>query len=159
MRVNKYCIDKWDKNRDKLKEVIENSKGHHFWDYIDLVKLVIENILNDSEDKYERWDMEEITEIDQGDYQGTKLFIFHRYSYQPNGGDYMITEVGYGSCTVCDTLQSIQWDDYDYEEPNKEPTEGQVKDYMTLCLHLIQQMRSPYWDNSYLIDKDDLKEI
>jgi hypothetical protein len=71
----------------------------------------------------------------------------------------MITEVGYGSCTVCDTLQSIQWDDYDYEDPDKEPTEGQVKDYMTLCLHLIQQMRLPYWDNSYWTDKDDLKEI
>ena len=157
--MNKYCIDKWDKNRDKLKGVIENSKGHHFWDYIDLVKLVIENILNDSEDKYERWDMNDITEIDQGDYQGTKLFIFHRCGYPPNSGDYMITEVGYGSYTAYGTLESIQWDNYNYGGSNKEPTEGQVKDYMTLCLHLIQQMRSPYWDNSYWTFKDDLKEI
>ena len=157
--MNRYCIDKWDKNKNKLKEVIENSNRHRFWDYIDLVKLVIENILNDSEYEYELWDIEKIVEIDQGNYQGTKLFIFHRCGYQPYCSDYMITEVGYGSCSVCDTLYNIQFDNYDYKDPNAKPTERQVKDYMTLCLHFIQQMRSPYWNCSYWIDKDDLKEI
>jgi hypothetical protein len=157
--MNKYCIDKWDKNKDKLKEAIENSDNHKSWDYINLVKLVIENILNNGADEYDRWNTKEIVEIDQGDYQGTKLFIFHRCDYQPSCSDYMITKASYGSCTVCDTLQSIQWGDYDYEDLNKTPTESQVKDYMTLCLHLIQHMRSPYWSNAYWIDRDDLKEI
>jgi len=157
--MNKYCIDKWDKNKEVLKQKIATSKGHHFWDYENLVEMIIKYVLNDSENSYELWDETEIIEVDHGDYQGTLLFLFHRRGYQPSGGDYMITEVGYGSCTVCDTLQSIQWDDYNYEDPEAEPTEQQVEDYMTLCLHLIQQMRCPYWKNSYWIEKEDLKEI
>ena len=48
--------------------------------------------------------------------------------------DYLITHTYYGSCSGCDTLQGIN--SYSCELP----TEEQVKDYMTLALHLVQRM-------------------
>lgn len=153
--MNKYCVDRWDKNKDRLQKRIENSIDHNGWNYVDLVKLVIEEVLNPgAEFKDDTWNSEEITVIDNGDYQGAQLFLFHKDTYQPGPADYMITFEYYGSCSGCDTLMAIQ--DWSYKQ--ELPTEIQVRDYMALCLNLIQQMRSPYWDNSYWIDKDDLKE-
>lgn len=53
--------------------------------------------------------------------------------YQPN--DYYFVKVGYGSCSGCDTLEGIR----NYEDGN--PTEEQVKDYMTLALHVVQGLK------------------
>lgn len=154
--MNKYCVDRWDKNKDRLQKRIENSLDHNRWGYVDLVKLVIEEILNPgAEFEYDTWNSEEITVIDNGDYQGSQLFLFHKDLYQPSPADYLITFEYYGSCSGCDTLMSIQ--DWSYEP--ELPTEKQVKDYMSLCLNLIQQMRFPYWERGYFDEKDERKEI
>jgi hypothetical protein len=71
--------------------------------------------------------------IDDGDYQGTLLFLIPEDTYQPD--NYYYVKVEYGSCSGCDTLESIR--DYDSDTPNDE----QVKDYMTLCLHIIQKFK------------------
>jgi hypothetical protein len=50
----------------------------------------------------------------------------------------LLTYVEYGSCSGCDTLQSIQ------DWSNELPTEQQVKDFMALCRHLVCNMVKPY---------------
>lgn len=157
--MNKYCIDKWDKNKDKLMEVIKNSTNHYHWHYSDLLEMIIDNVLDDSDKSGDVWDSNEIKVIDHGDYQGTLLFLFHRNTYQPGAGDYMMTYVGYGSCSGCDTLMAIQEEGHDYSNPEKLPTEGQVRDYMTLCLHMIQRMKCMYPEDHYHFDRDEMREI
>ena len=153
--MNKYCVSRWDKNKDRLQKRIENSIDHSEWDYKTLVKMIIEEVLNpDAKFEHDTWDSEDIVVIDNGDYQGTQLFLFHKNIYQPSPADYLITFECYGSCSGCDTLMSIQGWNY---KP-KLPTETQVSDYMALCLNLIQQMRFPYWEQGYF-EQDERKEI
>ena len=74
----KYCLNKWQKNSDKLKAYIENELecGHLArCDYEDLLFAVIKKILNDDEQKNYKWDYENITEVDDGHWSGTLLFL------------------------------------------------------------------------------------
>ena len=131
----KICVRKWDENQSRLREVISKSKKHNTWGYKDLVKLTFDTIFNDCE---KLLDTDEITEIDNGDYQGTLIYLIPFNTYQPSEYQYLMTYVGYGSCSGCDTLQGIQgWDD-------KLPTEMQVSDYMTLCKDIITNTIRPY---------------
>jgi len=124
-------ISQWDKNKGKLEEYFKNTKQSEFSDsYLSILKKIFELVLTDEE-----WQLDKITEVDDGDYQGTLLFIIPKDTYQPSVGDYLFTSVSYGSCSGCDTLQGIG--SYDDEIPN----ENQVAEYMTLALHLVQQMK------------------
>lgn len=136
----KFCKDAWNENKDLLEDVIKRDKCINSCNYDYLVKLVIKYILNPSlGDEYGvKFDADHITIIDNGDYQGTLLFMIPREVYQPNAGDYLLTYADYGSCSGCDTLLAIQdWGD-------KLPTEDQVKDYMTLCKDLVCNIVKPY---------------
>lgn len=104
-------------------------KSGHPSDYEDLVKTVVSVITNEENDL----DPERIHKIDDGDYQGTLVFIIGAKGYQPN--DYWYVQVFYGSCSGCDTLQSIRdWEDIS-------PTDTQVRDYMSLALNIVQEIR------------------
>lgn len=112
--------------------------------YFDIVKVVV-GILNDGD---ESPDPERITEIDHGEYQGTLVYVVGCNGYQPS--TYWATSVGYGSCSGCDTLQSIN--SYS-DEP---PTAEQVADYMTLALHIVQEFRQVCgysWDDESEVSK------
>ncbi len=50
----------------------------------------------------------------------------------------MFTCVGYGSCSGCDAIKSIH--EYDLLYPNRK----QIKSYISLALHLIQNMKKFY---------------
>ena len=108
-------------------------------EYDHLVKLVVKYILNPSiKVDWKKFDADQITVIDNGDYQGTLLFMIPRNTYQPSEGDYLLTYSGYGSCSGCDTLKNIQcWRD-------GLPNEDQIKDYMTLCKDLVCNIVKPY---------------
>lgn len=141
----KYCLDKWNKNHKRLEEVMSTDRHLNVCDYSYLVKLVVDNILNDEENGYaDTWDSNHITLIDNGDYQGTQLFLIPAKVYQPGEYAYLMTYVNYGSCSGCDTLLSIQrWGD-------ETPTPEQLSDFMMLCKDLITNMIKPYncgWRN------------
>lgn len=140
----KYCRDKWNENKDKLEEALREANNLNSCDYKDLVALVVEHILNPGECDYDIYDPKNITVIDNGDYQGTQLFMIPMDTYQPSEYEYLLTCVGYGSCSGCDTLQSIQeWDD-------KKLTDSQIKDFMKLCKDLVCSIVKPYnggWRN------------
>ena len=96
------------------------------------------------------WDENNIISIDNGGYQGTLLFMIPRNTYQPNEGDYLLTYVSYGSCSGCDTLMSIR---RIMDDENKRETV--IKDFMTLSLHLIENMIKPFeswWEDEDIYD-------
>jgi hypothetical protein len=103
--------------------------------YKDIVKAVI-TLVRDEDDYEYNPDPDNITIINDGDYQGTLLFVIPESTYQPR--NYWYVKVWYGSCSGCDTLYGIQGDrNWDVEVP----TEGQLDDYMTLALHIVQNLK------------------
>lgn len=125
-------IQKFVDNFMKHKPQIEAAlKEKHPDEYKDLVKLVVQHISDP--DEYGDIDPERIHEINDGDYQGTLLYVIGQNSYQPS--QYWYVKVDYGSCSGCDTLESIR--SYD----DSPPTQEQINDYMTLCLHIVQGLK------------------
>ena len=138
LKMIKEFVDLFNENREELKKYLKETEQREYPKYIDLVRLLIEKVINKGEEKY---DKDSITEIDNGYFQGTLLYTVPRMIDQPNQNDYILTYVNYGSCSGCDTLLGISRYDMGL------PTDEQVEDYLTLLLHLIQQTR-------YLIPRD-----
>lgn len=155
----KFCVEKWDKNSKLLEEALRDRTDLNRCNYIDLVEMVVKYIFNDGVDQnnYDyhgrmfRTDC--ITEIDNGDYQGTLLFLIPNADYQPGPGDYVMTHVYYGSCSGCDTLQGIQ----DYVDGPL--TDTQIKDFMSLCKDLVQNTIKPYNSGWCHDERFDLAEV
>lgn len=140
----KYCYKKWEENKSILEERLRTCGQLSRCGYVDLLKMTVECILNSNEQGV-KWDSEEITVIDNGDYQGTLLFLIPEATYQPCEYEYLMTYVGYGSCSGCDTLQAIQtWGESDVNDET-------IEEFMTLCRHLVTNMVKPYnhgWRNN-----------
>ena len=124
-------VDAFFKGEDKLKSIF----SAHPEEYKDIVKAVI-TVISENLDVGEyapRPDPKRIHEINDGGYQGYLLYLIAADVYQPS--DYWFVRVGYGSCSGCDALQAIR------KYSAAPPTEQQVKDYMTLALHIVQGMK------------------
>lgn len=112
----------------------ELSKAHPE-DYTDLVKRVIRVCSTTSEWDFQAPDVNRLTVIDHGDYQGTLLYVVGAGGYQPS--TYWTILVSYGSCSGCDTFEAIK--NYTYDGPP--PTPQQIGEYWTLMLHMVQNMK------------------
>jgi hypothetical protein len=124
----KAFVEKWEAGKDGLRKHFESA---HPENYKAIVKAVIDCIADEHE--YDLPDPSRIHEIDDGDYQGTLVYVIGGGGYQPSS--YWYVKVSYGSCSGCDTLQAIK--DYSSEQP----TERQVAGYMTLALHILQGLK------------------
>ena len=135
----KIMKELWDKNQDKLREELSSRDDLNECTYKDLVKITFDKIYNDDSrlDNGNLW-LDRIHEIDDGDYQGTLIYLIPFDAYQPGPGDYLMTFSWYGSCSGCDALQAVQ--DYGHEKL----TEQQVKDFMSICKDLICNTIKPY---------------
>lgn len=120
-------INRFMNNKDDLESIFQIECPHS---YKSLVKNVI-NILHDEED-IDSPDSDIIHEINDGEYQGTLVYLIPINHYQPN--NYYLIKIGYGSCSACDTLEKIIMD-YDEEKDRA------IKALMTLSLHIVQQMK------------------
>lgn len=132
----KYCLRKWDENKKKLEDSLRNDSNLNDCDYKYLVQKVVDIILNTNEK--DPWDSEEISEIDDGEYAGTLLYLIPRKMYTPSEYDYLMTYVGYGSCSGSDTLKGIQ------DDIRNEISEESLEDFMTLSRDIITRMIKPY---------------
>jgi hypothetical protein len=122
-----------DRYMERKGELTETFRQAHPTSYLELVRSVV-NVLGDDEDLYgDTIDPNRIHAIDDGNYQGTLLFVIADDGYQPS--DYWYVKVYYGSCSGCDTLQAIS------SYSDDPPTEDQVEQYMTLALHVVQGLR------------------
>lgn len=148
----KYCYKKWDKNKDKLEAALRKTDISRV-EYRDLLVLTVENILNDDSDDYvnPRWNSERITEINDGDYQGTLLYLIPADTYQPSEYEYLMTYIGYGSCSGCDLLQRIQ------PYSDEETTDEDIAEFMALCKDFITNMVKPY--NAGWRQDDDFEHV
>ena len=130
----KKFIDCWDKRKAKVEDYFKNN---HPDNYKHIVEKVISILYDDNDYSYEYPSIKRIHEINDGDYQGTLLYVIGSNDYQPS--DYWFVKVDYGSCGGCDTLQAIL-DSVNYDDDK--PTEDQVKQYMQLALHILQGLTS-----------------
>ena len=128
-------VKQWEENKHELENYFRTTRQEEYASsYKQILKKIFELCLLKA-DNYTNFDLDRMTVIDDGDYQGTQIFIIPKNTYQPSVEDYVMTNTYYGSCSGCDTLQAI----CDYE--NGLPTDDQVKDYMTLALHLVQKLK------------------
>ena len=127
-------VKQWEQNKHKLEEYFRTTNQDEYDSYLMIVKKIFELCITEADRNY-GFAIEKITVIDDGGYQGTQIFIIPFDAYQPDEDQYLVTDTYYGSCSGCDTLLSIC--EYNY----KLPTDDQVKQYMTLALHLVQKLR------------------
>lgn len=125
-------IKLWDTHKGELQTWFTTTEQSAYRGYKDIVAALFTHVINKGATKY---DIDKITVIDDGDYQGTQLFFIPTTAYQPDASEYLWVSNYYGSCSGCDTLQAIN----DYEDGL--PTPEQVQEYMGLALHLIQRMK------------------
>ena len=124
-------IEKYIKRYYEKKSEIESLiLPKHPDSYKDLVKIVIQSI---STDESGEMDANCIHEIDDGNCQGTLLYVIPENTYQPF--EYWHVRVSYGSCSGCDTLAGIR------EYSDDKPTQEQVDQYMILVLYIIQNLK------------------
>ena len=151
----KIMKDKWARNEKYLKQVFETRTDLNTINWNDLVKLTFEYIYNidyDDTDDYESLNLNNITIIDNGDYQGTLLYIIPFNTYQPAEYDYLMTYVGYGSCSGCDALLNAR----DYSEEDCKLTEQQIKDFLKLTKDIVCNTIKPY--NNGWREEEDFRE-
>lgn len=142
----------WDKNKDALKNYFTETKMSEYAnEYAELVRALFDIVINPELDKHDtgfaysqKYDTstKSILVIDDGDYQGSQIFVLHQNTCQPDVNDYVYTNSYYGSCSGCDTLQGIT------EYTDGIPTAHQVDGFMALCLNLLQSC-------AYMVDGAD----
>lgn len=107
-----------------------------------MFKLAIEVVLNPyikDNTLLDTLNADRITVIDDGDYQGTQIFIVPTTAYQPQESDYYWTSVWYGSCSACDALMAAN----DYKRKT-----DRIQAWNLLCLHMLQGLQRLNGDNS-----------
>ena len=140
----------WDKNNKLL---LDEFKKNMPSGYDDIVKKLVNIVINPFlKDIYEDLlDIDNMTIIDNGHYQGTQIFIIPFDTYQPELKDYVITHNEYGSCSGCDTYLRIAYR-CEYDENEKEIVSDEMaKDFNTLALHILKKFK-------YFDEKNELKE-
>lgn len=127
----KDFIKIWDSQKGVLEE---KYKSNHPKGYDDIVKDIFQ-MMHDNSEEYCRPSKEVLHTIDDGDYQGSKIYLAPSNIYQPS--KYYVCRVSYGSCSGCDTFQAIDipWDD------DEELSEQSLKDFMSLALHIVQNIK------------------
>lgn len=87
-------------------------------------KAIVAEVVKILRDGYGSPDPDRILEINDGEYQGTLLYVIAADGYQPS--DYWFVKVGYGSCSGCDTLEALRY--YSDEAPTEKQIVQGLKD-------------------------------
>lgn len=128
--MEQELVSRFDSKREEIKcDLLMLLRDYSWFTYAEIVKVVIKAV----HDGYGTPDPEHIHEIDDGDYQGTLLYIIPDDEYQP--WNYWYVKVGYGSCSGCDTLKAIL-DGY-YGDTR----DAKVDALFTLALHIVQGLK------------------
>lgn len=133
----KKFVKAWDKYNNLLLKFFQKENPTSYEDILEkLVEIVINPYLKELKEYPENrgLDIKNMTIINNGDYQGTLIFIIPYDTYQPDTSAYVFTSVNYGSCSCCDTFQSIE-----VLSDDKKSEAG--KQFHTLALHLLQSFK------------------
>ena len=89
-------VKQWEENKHKHEEYFKTTKQEEYSSsYKQIVTKVFELCLLKAND-YSGFNLSKMTVIDDGDYQGTQIFIVPKNLYQPSIEDYLITHNYYG---------------------------------------------------------------
>lgn len=128
--MEQELVDRFDSKREEIKcDLLMLLMDYNWFTYAEIVKVVIKAV----HDGYGTPNPECIHEIDDGEYQGTLLFVIPADGYHPY--DYWCVKVGYGSCSGCDTLMAILEGDYG------DTIDEKVDSLFTLALHIVQGLK------------------
>lgn len=128
--MEQELVERFDSKREEIRcDLLMLLRDYNWITYADIVKVVIEAV----HDGYGTPDPENIHEIDDGEYQGTLLYVIPMDCYQP--WDYWCVKVDYGSCSGCDTLLAILEGDYGNTANEK------VDALFTLAPHIVQGLK------------------
>lgn len=132
-------IEAWRDNKHQFRLWLENDVDAGEIEYTDIVKGIFEVVINPSIQRdYDKYDIEKMTVVDDGDYQGTQIYLIPKDTYQPNDTEYIVTSNYYGSCGGCDALMHCQWLE----------REEMIDGIMTIALHLVERMK-PLYEEMY----------
>lgn len=109
-------------------EFVEWLHTQDYPDYEDLLAKALEIVARDGTFRHYTPDPTRIHKIDDGDWQGTLLFVVAADGYQPD--TYWFTKVDYGSCSGCDTLDAARG----------HGGEGDWEPMYLVALHMLQNM-------------------
>lgn len=134
-----WCVDAWMERKQYFKRRLESLGEDYITDwsftYTDIVKILFEEVINPYSEEQglllDGYDIDKMTIIDDGHYQGTLIFIIPEDTYQPCADEYLYTHNYYGSCSGCDALQHAQTLEF-----NK-----CLDDIMTIALHLVENFK------------------
>lgn len=129
--MDNKAIAAWAESKDEIKAALKKARPNG---YEAILKIILEHI---SEDDY-GWgtfnpNPDGIIRHDFGDYQGTLLFVIPEIGGSPSR--FWTTQVSYGSCSGCDTLEGLI-EKYDRAGRPIYNIDG----LMTLALHLVQRL-------------------
>ena len=127
---------RWFSHNHIVREQFEKELPHS---YSQIVEAVV-TMLHD-EDEYASIDPKRIHEINDGDYQGTLVYVIGASGYQPS--TYWYVKVEYGSCSGCDTLENILSGDWGHETQEEADAwkKNAINNLMTLALHIVQGLK------------------
>lgn len=113
-------VDAYDEARGEILDHLLTLSQYEINSHAELLRILIEHI--------PYLDGAKIEEFGHDDHQGSALLVVQRNSW---GGFYVVA-VDYGSCSYCDTIQSIQTED----------DAGKRADlFATEILHLVQGLQ------------------
>lgn len=143
--INEF-VKAWDENNQELLRLFKEEGPTSYQDIVEkLVTVVLNPYLKEDENGVcyplcQGLDISKMTVIDDGDYQGTTLYIIPCNIYEPSMRDYYITNNEYGSCSGCDTFEAIR-DTYNLWDEQEADKIGAAKELHTLALHLLQSFK------------------
>ena len=146
----KIMKHRWDANKGLLRKTLtEHITELEDCDYTYLLKTTFDILYNnDSYNPRYHLKTDSITVIDNGDYQGTIMFLIPFDTYQPCEWEYLMTYIGYGSCSGCDALQAAQCCEGDLL----------IDSIMNICKDLVCNTIRPYnnaWRHEEAFDPTD----
>ena len=141
-------IKKWDENKENLRKWYAVHTIGDVKTYEKIVRIICRVILGLREAKPGGKSFSHtpesgeyyLTEISYQQYQGYSVFVIYTPYNIYDLDSFLITNNEYGSCSGCDTLKGILDDECD-KRKNELLSKEQVKELMTLSLHLVQKMR------------------
>lgn len=141
--MKKFAIEAWEKHKDELREKFRKDPDIWREEYKDIVTTIYQTLFPD------QLKLDRITQVDDGDYQGSLLFLVPSYAYQPTQYEYLTTWVDYGSCSGCDALQAIQ-EEFPWPGTGGEVSETALDDLMALAFDIVRHTElfrpHPYQD-------------
>lgn len=134
------CKELWDAKAMREAFSVEKIKNEDY-DLTDLMKLTFETLWNNGKPLGQpKVNLDRITTVDDGGYQGTLLWLIPFDTDQPEEYEYLMTYCYYGSCSGCDTLLSLYRD----VELYRKSYEELIPDLVELCRDIFFCTIKPY---------------